>query len=139
MLLEVIMAAAILSVAAVIILQSMSVALATERAHSDITLATFLAEEVLWEVKKDGFPSPGEQAGDFPKPCERFRWEAEVAIVEQEEVGRDKDNEPEDVDDLHKVTITIIWEDARQEHRWPLTRYIVRTGEKPDSGIWRSQ
>lgn len=130
-LLEVVIAAAILSVAVAIVLQSTSVAMRAERVHSDLSLANLLADRALWEIRKDEFPPPGTTSGRFPKPYEKFGWETEVKIVSRREVDRAEDLEAVVLSDLRKVTVTIIWGEGDQERKWPITVYMARRERTP--------
>ena len=94
LLLEVLLAVAIISMGLAAVIHVFSSSLRASETSHRLTLATLLGQEKLAELRQEGFPSPGLVSGEFENYPD-FSWEIEV-------------NETE-LTNLADVRLTIYW------------------------------
>ncbi len=120
MLLEVMVAMAILSIGIVTVLQSFSSALRAARTGYNSTIATFLAQSKILELEKEDSLAKESLSGDFGKEYPGFRWELEASSVELDSLIPENLRDRSRGEEVHKegeetkppinlVNLTVSW------------------------------
>ncbi|MBI3920310.1 MAG: prepilin-type N-terminal cleavage/methylation domain-containing protein [Armatimonadetes bacterium] len=95
-LLELVVAAALLALGTVGVLQAISRGLSNTQRCSDESRAVALAEAKLTEVRRLGKSLGAADRGAFPPPFEDFRWQIDMA--------------PTGTQGLNQVTVLVLWD-----------------------------
>lgn len=119
-LIELLIAAAILSTAAIFIFRSFSTALSAVRLSQNITLAGYLAEGKLWEIEQaylSGKTLPSPQADRLENI--NFKWA--YAILDT------------DIHGLKKINFWLLWQDnsgKAKAYRMDFSTYLLAKNEE---------
>ena len=120
-LLEVLVAMAILSTALIILLQAHAGAIRISDTTRKATIAASLARDLMTEFELQGYPSPGNDSGDFeewyPELYPNYRWEIEV----MESIFWST---------VREVYVKVIWDEAGQERSVELAQFIAALDEE---------
>jgi len=114
-LIEALLAVSILGVALVLILQSYLSGMRGALFTRDYTLAMFLLENKVSELKISGLnESRSEEKNVFPPPYERFQYATEAVNVSE-------DGQP---GKFNQVQLAVLWSSGKKTHRLETTTYI---------------
>lgn len=114
MLLEAMVALAILSIGIVTVMQSFSSALRVSKSGYNSTIATFLAQSKLSDLEREDSWTKENLSGDFGKAYPNFKWEAEVSPVELDKLipenlrTRNIEEEEERVGEENKQEVNLL-------------------------------
>ncbi len=151
MLMEVMVALAILSGAVVVIIQSVSHSVAASEAATSVTVASFLLEQKLnegligWLAGEESDEAFLEES-TFDEPYERFEWSVDAVPVWSEDL-RQHYYEEEDAltgpssgpaagagemgdEDLMLMTVTVSWREGTRRKSVSATAMRLRGGEE---------
>ena len=114
-LLEVLVAVAILGTGLTWVIRSYLSSLRASAATSDYTLAMILAENKMQEIIKDNVSTETMDSDEeFAPPFERFRWQVETQSVEA------ADRPP-----LEQVRLSLKWQTGTKDNEMVLTTYLL--------------
>ena len=122
MLLEAMVALAILSIGIVTVMQSFSSALRVSKSSYNSTIATFLAQSKLSDLEREDSWTKENLSGDFGKAYPNFKWEAEVSPVELDKLipenlrlkAREEEGNKQEVN-LLNLTVSWVERGAKEE------------------------
>ncbi|MBI2447095.1 MAG: hypothetical protein HYV48_00955 [Candidatus Omnitrophica bacterium] len=134
MLLEAMVALAILSVGIVTVMQSFSSALRVSKSSYNSTIATFLAQSKLSDLEREGSWTKENLSGDFGKAYPNFKWEAEVSSVELDKLIpenlRVKVREEEgNKQEINLLNLTISWVERGAKEEAVFATYVASKKE----------
>src|SRR3990167_5314192 len=130
MLLEAMVALAILSIGIVTVMQSFSSALRVSKSGYNSTIATFLAQSKLSDLEMEDSWTKENLSGDFGKVYPNFKWEAEVSPVELDKlipenlrvkVREDEGNKQE----VNLLNLTISWVERGAKEEAVFATYVA--------------
>lgn len=133
MLLEAMVALAILSVGIVTVMQSFSSALRVSKTGYNSTIATFLAQSKLSDLEREGSWTKENLSGDFGKVYPNFKWEAEVSPVELDKLipenlrvktGEEKEEGEGNKQEVNLLNLTVSWIERGVEEEAVFATYI---------------
>lgn len=111
-LLEVMIALAILSLAAVAFLKSQGGSIRLIDEARQISMATLLAKEKMAELESKGFAEPGKNSGEGREEFKGFKWEQIISATE--------------VLNVQKVQVKIFWKEGENERSLELISYLAK-------------
>ena len=109
---EVMVAIAIIAIALLAIMRSLSMSVRVTGESKNIFIATMLARGEMARIEGQGFPDVGEEKGDFDEDYSNFRWEKNIGLTEFKE--------------LRKVVVTVFWPEGKDERKMELVTYISK-------------
>lgn len=112
-LIEIVVALAILSLALPTLLHSFTMAARGQALSQNRTTALYLLKFRMAEIEIEGYPDIGDEDGEFGDNS-RFRWHSEV-----------QDVEPEEIEGLRFVTVTVTWQEQGKEKSISMNTYIA--------------
>ncbi|MDQ6733081.1 MAG: hypothetical protein M3Z35_03020 [Nitrospirota bacterium] len=122
-LLDVLLAMAILAIALPVILALASRDIELVGHARALTTATLLAQEKLFETEVEGFPQVGQQVGDFQRPSAGLT--SEQKIDDRRGVFRwSRTVEATPLEDVREVRVRISWPRGRTEAMLEVTGYV---------------
>lgn len=110
MLIEILVAIAILSIGLVILLQSLAGAIRANGSSANMAEAVLLGQQELWQAQKKNYLY-GVTRGDFGELYPGFRWEATSKSTSE---------------NIDEVTIKIIWTERGQDKNLQLETLLAR-------------
>ena len=134
MLLEAMVALAILSVGIVTVMQSFSSALRVSKSSYNSTIATFLAQSKLSDLEREDSWTKENLSGDFGKVYPNFKWKAEVSPFELDKlipenlrvkVREDEGNKQE----VNLLNLTISWVERGAKEEAVFATYVASKKE----------
>ena len=134
MLLEAMVALAILSIGIVTVMQSFSSALRVSKSGYNSTIATFLAQSKLSDLEREDSWTKENLSGDFGKAYPNFKWETEVSPVELDKlipenlrvkVREDEGNKQE----VNLLNLTISWVERGAKEEAVFATYVASKKE----------
>ena len=140
MLLEAMVALAILSIGIVTVMQSFSSALRVSKSSYNSTIATFLAQSKLSDLEREDSWTKENLSGDFGKAYPNFKWEAEVSPVELDKLIpenlRVKAREDEDKregegnkQEVNLLNLTVSWVERGAKEEAVFATYVASKKE----------
>ncbi len=109
---EVMVAIAIIAIALVAIMRSLSMSVGVTGKSKNIFIATILARGEMARIESRGFPDVGDEKGDFGEDYPNFRWEKSIGLTELKE--------------MRKVVVTVFWPEGKDEKKMELVTYISK-------------
>ena len=110
MLMEVMLAAALLGIGLVVIIQSINAALRSSESVANVATASWLLEEKLTEVFQARYDS-GLAGGKFGSGWDNFRWETECRRLNE---------------NLDDITLSIYWQERNEEKKISAETFIAK-------------
>jgi len=108
-LLEVILTVSILSIALIVVIQSFSLILRSQKSLSNYTKAMFLIEKKLFDLQIDGIEKT-KRTGDFKSPYDDFSWQLKITSTESSS--------------LNKTFLSIFWQEQNNRKQIEIATYI---------------
>jgi len=118
LLLEAMMAVAILSVGMTLTLRSFSTAINVVRVSQDMVIAGNLMEQKVFELENSPVLRPGKDKGDFGKDFDGYSWILETSELEDT--------------DLNEVKLTVKWQSGKRSQSLNTVTYLASATENEE-------
>ena len=112
-LVEILVTLAILAAVLPALLQAFASAARNQGLSDNSTTALYLLKFRMAEIEMNGYPDVGEENGEFGENT-RYRWRSVV-----------EDIESEDVENIRRVQVTVLWIHRNRERSMSMSTYIA--------------
>jgi type II secretory pathway pseudopilin PulG len=110
MLMEVMLAAALLGIGLVVIIQSVNASLRSSQSMANVSTASWLLEQKLTDVFQSRYGN-GKDSGNFGSGWDNFRWETECRSLNR---------------NLDGIILSIYWQERNEEKKISAETFIAK-------------
>ncbi len=110
MLMEVMLAAALLGISLVVIIQSINASLRNSESVANVSTASWLLEQKLTEVLQSRYDN-GKNNGNFGSSWDNFRWETDCRSLNR---------------NLDDIILSIYWQERNEEKKISAETFIAK-------------